>query len=405
MKMKRSDRITPNAMSFVGTACNCNCTFCYYRQTPNRTWTPIDYIKKQLTQMRDFYGIKRVSFSGGDASIYPGILEALRHAKMLGLETWMITNGFVVPARFDEFREAGLNKYVFSLHGANRKLADGIVRREGAFANMMAAMDRCKKEGFTFAVNTTTVRANYKDLKNIARLIIDKGCCEWSIINFAPWHDWLLNSCNSLRSRWAARKMFVKLKKAGKAMQEAARLFIRIKDDSVRINIPFIPYCTVEPDIWPLLFGLKTTSYHFCNWDFASWYRHNDEEMEEVREEGVRNGVTEAHPGELYWNAMGRVIAKTLFTMPPECHRCSHIKVCDGFTYRYADHFGMSEAQPINGPLIEDPGHFKEKVPWKSHVPCMKGSSLPLPPSRPISEGSRGMSSIMTPTARVSDFP
>ena len=72
--------------------CNLKCVYCYGtfperpRSLPLASWCGI------LDELRES-GVRRVTFSGGEPTLHPDLASMLRHARTIGLQTSIITNG------------------------------------------------------------------------------------------------------------------------------------------------------------------------------------------------------------------------------------------------------------------------------------------------------------------------
>jgi Fe-coproporphyrin III synthase len=82
--------------------CNLFCAHCYSHSGPSVAGAIAVENICELLEDAAHLGYRAVAFSGGEPLIYPGLTEALRQAKALGLRTSVTTNGTLLdPARLN----------------------------------------------------------------------------------------------------------------------------------------------------------------------------------------------------------------------------------------------------------------------------------------------------------------
>jgi MoaA/NifB/PqqE/SkfB family radical SAM enzyme len=79
--------------------CNLRCLHCYSQSGPHvAASTSIDVLRSAVTDAADL-GYTVVSISGGEPLLYPDLTALLRHAKHLGLNTTVTSNGMLLSER------------------------------------------------------------------------------------------------------------------------------------------------------------------------------------------------------------------------------------------------------------------------------------------------------------------
>ncbi|MBN1935313.1 MAG: radical SAM protein, partial [Anaerolineae bacterium] len=83
----------PYRMDFALTyACNDNCGHCYVGRPRDFPTMDVDQWKKVIDRCWEV-GIPHICFTGGEATLYPGLRELIEHAEDVGLVTGLLTNG------------------------------------------------------------------------------------------------------------------------------------------------------------------------------------------------------------------------------------------------------------------------------------------------------------------------
>ena len=99
MRDKSISDAPPGSVYFVtGDKCNLNCVYCYAESSPWRSTTD-DLSTTEAIEMIDQIsdlGVQTIVFTGGEALLRKDILELMEHAKSLGLQVNLITNGLLL---------------------------------------------------------------------------------------------------------------------------------------------------------------------------------------------------------------------------------------------------------------------------------------------------------------------
>jgi len=117
-------------------------------------------------------GYDHVTFTGGEPTLYPGLLDALRQAKHLGYKTFLISNGAALSipefcARILPFTD----ELCFSVHGHNAALHDKLARNPRAFVRIKKALEnvRSHPRRLFVMINTVVNRLNVGHLPALLR--------------------------------------------------------------------------------------------------------------------------------------------------------------------------------------------------------------------------------------------
>lgn len=164
------------------------CRFCYRER--NRVATDPVTIRRVLDIVRAESAARRVVFTGGDPLMpYDNHIEpALEHAKRLGFETNVHTNGLLLPGRYPQIAE-WVDVYSLALDGADAATADWF-RGEGYFEQFQRNIALLAGDRRRLAFNTFTSARSARSLPGLARLITDVAAATtveyWLISQYRP---------------------------------------------------------------------------------------------------------------------------------------------------------------------------------------------------------------------------
>lgn len=164
--------------------CNLSCEFCYAGCASSglpEGWSEDDVMSddevcRVLDIIRRDARCPSVSFTGGEPTTRKALPRFVAHAKQLGMKVNIISNGQRLgPSLVAALAAAGLDSVQLSLEGPTPAIHDAIVRREGAFERLFAAVGHLRGAGIRVHTNTTISRSNVDHLEAIVDRIADAG--------------------------------------------------------------------------------------------------------------------------------------------------------------------------------------------------------------------------------------
>lgn len=162
-------------------SCNARCVFCVVgitdRAPVQGSQMPLSAIENRLVEAYAV-GAVAVTFSGGEPTIYPHIVEAAAIAREIGYKYIEVkTNGIRLadPAFARRLVNAGVNKVSVSIHGPSSAVHDALVGVRGAYCKTLKGIENVCGAGATFNVPTCIQAANYRFLPATVQAILSLG--------------------------------------------------------------------------------------------------------------------------------------------------------------------------------------------------------------------------------------
>ncbi len=289
----------------IGFQCNNLCQFCvqgdkrfkFKNKTLKQITDALDKAKKQ--------GSDGVVFTGGEPCLHPEILQVVEHAKKLGFSSIQLqTNGRML-AYLDfckKLIKAGINEFSPALHGSTPEIHDRLTNSPGAWEQVVHGIKNLKSLGQHILANTVINSINYKDLPNIAKLLVDLGVDQFQfafvhIIGTAGKNkDWIVPKKTDVMP-YVKKGLDVGLKAGKTVMTEA------------------IPYCLMD-----------------------GYEEYIAEKIMPETKVVDAEGVIESY-ADYRWNE-GKVKVD-------ECKKCKYYNVCEGPWKEYPDIYGWEEFKPM----------------------------------------------------------
>lgn len=168
----------------ITTNCNAKCFMCKYAK--NYYSYSIDEKKLDfiLEYMKKDGNYEMVRFTGGEPLLHPKINEMIKKFSSEGFKTSIITNGYLMPQKYDELIKNGLSQVIFSLDGSIPQIHDKARNIDGLFLKVMESIKllREAKTQINIRINTIASKYNIDDLINIFNLLKNYRVDMWSII-------------------------------------------------------------------------------------------------------------------------------------------------------------------------------------------------------------------------------
>ncbi len=167
--------------------CNLRCAHCYNfegKQHENELST--EEVKRALEEMSVF-GVKSISFSGGEPFVRKDMLEILHHAANLGFDSVGVsTNGILLDKDIArQLTAANLNVQV-SIDGDEAQVHDMVRGVKGAFDGAVHGIKLLLEEGVKISVCTTASKWNVERIPYIIQFMDDLGVKNYRVQGVVP---------------------------------------------------------------------------------------------------------------------------------------------------------------------------------------------------------------------------
>jgi len=158
----------------VGFQCNNRCRFCVQGNKreiyPNKADNEVREILKKRAKTH-----QGVVFTGGEPTIRKELIDWVKYAKKLGCKEIQIqTNGrlFSYKNYCQALIKAGANEFSPAIHGSRAEIHDYLTRAPGSFEQTVQGIKNLTSLGQYVGTNSVITRPNYKDLPNLAKLLV-----------------------------------------------------------------------------------------------------------------------------------------------------------------------------------------------------------------------------------------
>lgn len=313
-KMKNKDEIKfveKETNICTGFSCNNKCLFCcegHNRDAGDKSTKQV--MTDILSAKRR--GITRIIFTGGESTIRKDIFSLIRLAKKQEFrEIFLITNGRMCSRMefCEKLKGAGLTHILFSLNGSKSEIHDKLTQVPGSFSQVVEGIKNIKKAGSILIENNTTInKINFKDLPQIAELLIKLGVDYYEFIFVNP-SGLALENFDSIVPRY--KEVVLALHKA---------LDVGINAD-IKATAESMPFCMMKG------YEKYMTEFYMAPVREKLMPQQNIYDLNESRKKSVK-------------------------IKGSQCRDCRYFSVCEGIWKEYAKRFGFEELTPIPGKRI-----------------------------------------------------
>jgi len=183
-EFKKKRKITW-AVVEVTEACNFNCKWCYARSGRNANHMSKDNLRRVIEMLYEA-GVKQITYSGGEPTLYPHIKYAVKLASEYGFVVHMNTNGYIFTKEFaKELKLAGLSQIQTNIDSISPEKHDEVRGKEGSFKRAILALKNAKEVGITPVSQTVLTKMNENEIFEIFKLGRSLGaerCRTWDMM-------------------------------------------------------------------------------------------------------------------------------------------------------------------------------------------------------------------------------
>jgi radical SAM protein with 4Fe4S-binding SPASM domain len=303
--------------------CQNDCPHCYVGRPRDFPEMSTEQWKRVIDRCWEL-GIPHLTFTGGEATLRPDLVELVQYAEDVGLVTGLQTNGRKLRDRayLDALLLAGLDHVQITLESHDPAIHDRMVGVEGAWQETVEGIKAVVDADIYMMTNTTMTTENIDSIEETIALAASLGVPTFG--------------CNSLIYSGSAVAVG-----SGILERDLAPILERVKEETQRHHMRLIwytptKYCEFDPVGMELgIKGCTAARYNMCvepNGDVIpcqSYY--------------VALGNLLSDPWEAIWEHELALYLRNRDFMMEKCYDCPDQILCGGGCPLYTRHHGESD--------------------------------------------------------------
>jgi len=206
-------------------ACTSSCLHCGFASNPPAHDRIATEDAINLVDEIYYFGASWFGISGGEPLLLENLFEIIGHARKIGLNISLITNGYFVEGKI--FDDLVRNEVRVSISVDGNEKTNDFIRGKGAYIKAISAMQKLSKEGLLdclvatlINVDTVLTNATYKNVKHVIDLA-EKYGARWVVFHsFIPFrrakehlslgpspeqYEWIWNTIYDLRQKYKGK--------------------------------------------------------------------------------------------------------------------------------------------------------------------------------------------------------
>lgn len=168
----------------ITTRCNQNCKYCHRFLGLNDLCYEDNY-KILNNLIKD--GITDITWTGGEALLYPNLINLLRIANENGIKNKLITNGMIL-AQNNEMKEICnyLDALTLSIDSVDNSINTDLGRGANHYSNIKNILDYVQDKNLKLNINTVVSQKNINKLDELGQFLNNYKITSWRVFKFMP---------------------------------------------------------------------------------------------------------------------------------------------------------------------------------------------------------------------------